>query len=216
MGIFKILGCVALGVGAVAAAPFTGGGSVLGAASLAASLAGTGTVAAAAAAGVAGGVAGAVWDDTEEESRRTERKEAHEGGFNQGVKQGNIETTDKFLAMLMKNDNYRIGIFALAVCVANKDNDFSEAERREIECYLGRPDSPVNKNVRDKFKEIYENVPSFTTIKAEYLDVFTNADLEELNGFVMAIIEADGKISVEEEKFIAHTWGPYLQERGIA
>gem|GEM_PF-4250570 len=30
MGLFKILGFAALGVGAVAAAPFTGGGSLLG------------------------------------------------------------------------------------------------------------------------------------------------------------------------------------------
>ena len=48
-----ILGAV-LGVGAVAAAPFTGGGSVLGAATLAGSLSGLGTGLAAATAGVVG------------------------------------------------------------------------------------------------------------------------------------------------------------------
>ena len=48
-----ILGAV-LGVGAVAAAPFTGGGSVLGAATLAGSLSGFGTGLAAATAGVVG------------------------------------------------------------------------------------------------------------------------------------------------------------------
>lgn len=48
-----ILGAI-LGVGAVAAAPFTGGGSVLGAATLAGSLSGLGTGLAAATAGVVG------------------------------------------------------------------------------------------------------------------------------------------------------------------
>ena len=42
MGLFKVLLGVGLGVGAVAAAPFTGGGSIFGAASLAGSLAGAG------------------------------------------------------------------------------------------------------------------------------------------------------------------------------
>ena len=42
MGLFKVLLGVGLGVGAVAAAPFTGGGSIFGAASLAGSLAGVG------------------------------------------------------------------------------------------------------------------------------------------------------------------------------
>ena len=50
MGWGKILGLAALGVGAIAAAPFTGGGSILGAATLAGSLAGAGTIAAAGAA----------------------------------------------------------------------------------------------------------------------------------------------------------------------
>lgn len=45
MGFFKMLGGVAIGVGAVAAAPFTGGGSVLGAATLLGSMAGAGTIA---------------------------------------------------------------------------------------------------------------------------------------------------------------------------
>ena len=49
MGIGKILGYTVggavLGVGAVAAAPFTGGGSILGAISLATSLAGAGAIA---------------------------------------------------------------------------------------------------------------------------------------------------------------------------
>ena len=44
MSFWKILGGAVLGVGAIAAAPFTGGGSILGAATLASSLAGVGIV----------------------------------------------------------------------------------------------------------------------------------------------------------------------------
>ena len=59
MSFWKILAGAAIGVGAVAAAPFTGGGSVLGAATLVASLSGAGTAAAAVGAGVVGGAVGA-------------------------------------------------------------------------------------------------------------------------------------------------------------
>ena len=45
MGLFKVLGGVAIGVGAIAAAPFTGGGSILGAATLVGSLTGAGALA---------------------------------------------------------------------------------------------------------------------------------------------------------------------------
>ncbi|MFA0570473.1 hypothetical protein [Vibrio gallaecicus] len=48
MSFWKMLGGAAIGVGAIAAAPFTGGGSLLGAATLAGSLAGSATVAVAA------------------------------------------------------------------------------------------------------------------------------------------------------------------------
>ncbi len=60
-----ILGA-ALGVGAIAAAPFTGGGSVLGAATLASSLSGIGTGLAAATAGVVGAAVADGMADEEE------------------------------------------------------------------------------------------------------------------------------------------------------
>jgi len=74
MGWGKILGLAALGVGAVAAAPFTGGGSILAATGAAASLAGAGTVAAAVGAGAAGAAAGAIMSENEEEEQRQERR----------------------------------------------------------------------------------------------------------------------------------------------
>ena len=60
-----VLGAV-LGVGAIAAAPFTGGGSVLGAATLAGSLSGIGTGLAAATAGLVGAAVADGMADEEE------------------------------------------------------------------------------------------------------------------------------------------------------
>lgn len=72
MKLFKIFGGIVVGVAAVAAAPFTGGGSLLaGAAAL-----GLGTAAAVAGAvgaGVVGGVLGSLWDDDDNNSE-TKRK----------------------------------------------------------------------------------------------------------------------------------------------
>ena len=73
MGFGKILGLAVLGVGAIAAAPFTGGGSILGAATIAGSLAGAGTIAAAAGAGAVGAGVGYALSRKEEE----EEQEAH-------------------------------------------------------------------------------------------------------------------------------------------
>ncbi len=82
MGWGKILGMAALGVGAVAAAPFTGGGSILAATGAAASLAGAGTVATAVGVGAAGAVAGAAMSDNEEEEKRESRRAREEAEEN--------------------------------------------------------------------------------------------------------------------------------------
>ena len=68
MSFWKIAAGAAVGVGAIAAAPFTGGGSILGAVTLAGSLAGGGTIAAATVAGVAGASAGYAMSDKDEKS----------------------------------------------------------------------------------------------------------------------------------------------------
>lgn len=82
MGLGKILaytvGGVALGVGAVAAAPFTGGGSLFGAATLAGSLMGAGTIAAAAGTAAVAGGAGAYVARKENEEDEKSNQELEE------------------------------------------------------------------------------------------------------------------------------------------
>jgi len=88
-----ILGGVVVGVGAVAAAPFTGGGSVLGAVTLAASLSGgAGTVAAIAGSVVVGGAAGGYAGHLSEESENVATK----NGINEGEKNAKAEYAIKF------------------------------------------------------------------------------------------------------------------------
>ena len=70
----KVLAGALIGVGAVAAAPFTGGGSLLGAATLAGSLTGAGAVAAGA--GAVGAAVGAAVADSDETERQAENRRA--------------------------------------------------------------------------------------------------------------------------------------------
>lgn len=78
MGFGKILGLAALGIGAIAAAPFTGGGSILGAATIAGSLAGAGTIAAAAGAGAVGAGVGYALSRKEEEEEQAKNEKIAE------------------------------------------------------------------------------------------------------------------------------------------
>lgn len=72
----KILAGSTVGVGAVAAAPFTGGGSLLGGASLIASLSGAGTIAAAIGAGTVGGLVGAAVAEDDENKMEQAKEQA--------------------------------------------------------------------------------------------------------------------------------------------
>lgn len=209
MGLFKILGCMVVGVGAVAAAPFTGGGSLLGAATLAEAL----TVGTAVAGGAAGAVVGAAASDMDEDDRRNERQAAHENGFSEGIKKGNSETAKKFATILEKNDTIRIGAFALACYVANKDNDFSEEEKQAIERYFGRPDGITNRNVATELQDICRRTPSFDEIKSNYLDHFNLDDLVTMDEFINELVLIDQKISPEEKSFLEDEWEPYLKQR---
>ena len=200
----KTLFAVTFGVAAV---PFTGG------ASLATVALSTGTTAAlgAAAAGTAVVVGKYAKKKIHDEPINKARKE----GFSHGVRKGNIATAKKFAKRMAADDNLKIGVFALAVYVANKDKAMSEKERAEIERYLGRPDSRVNKTVRDEFKNIYESTPSFPKIRDKYLNGFSKADLEETNLFIMDVINSDNTVSKEEKTFLSRQWNPYLEQRGI-
>ncbi|QFU01812.1 hypothetical protein FIU83_09185 [Halomonas sp. THAF5a] len=201
----KILAGAAVGVGAVAAAPFTGGGSLLGGASVIASLTGAGTVAATVGAGTVGGVVGAAMADSEE----NEKKQIKEKGRAEGRAENAIQIEklanklSQALEKLKSHDEHFKAIVAMeavGVSCAACDGDFSDNEREEIgEFVKGMMAQSIPEEVKEKIQYIYNNPP---TVKEAFLvarDSGMSLDVyEDLIRFVM---EIDG-VKPEEDAFV--------------
>lgn len=221
MGFFKVLGGVALGVGAVAAAPFTGGGSLVGAATLAGSLAGAGTVAAAVGAGAAGAAAGYALNEKEEEERRREIEKAREDTRKaadivwkeeitklkkehqetitewqnefQGIKQGTHEHYD-FCRQVT-------AMFGIGVAVAYADGEFSQAEEDEMDNFiLGASAAALPRETVEAITLLKTNPPAFDTAieKAKAANVKSML----VDAIINLIAKADDEITPEEQNFI--------------
>ncbi|WP_051543488.1 hypothetical protein [Thiothrix lacustris] len=204
----KILTGVVVGVGAVAAAPFTGGGSLLGGASLIASLSGAGTIAAALGAGAVGGVVGAAVADSDdnEKKRIKDQGRAEEKAENSARIKKLENKLSQALEKLKSHDEHFKAIIAMeavGVACAACDGDFSDNEREEIgEFVKGMIAQSIPMDVKAQIQSIYDNPP---TVEEAYLlakDSGMSLDLyEDLIRFVMQI---DG-IKPEEEAFV-HAW----------
>lgn len=201
----KILAGAAIGVGAVAAAPFTGGGSILGAASIIGSLAGAGTVTTAVGVGALGGVVGAAMAESEEK----ERNQLKESGRAEGLAH-NKKRIDKLesqlsgaLEKLKSHDEHFSAIIAMeavGVACAACDNDFSQNEREEIgEFVKGMMAQNIPAEVKEKIHSIYENPP--TVKEAFTLAKRSGMPLEVYEDLIRFVMEIDG-IKPEEEAFI--------------
>lgn len=200
MGIGKILGFAALGIGAVAAAPFTGGGSLFGAASLAVSLAGAGAVAAGA--GAVGAAAGYAMSRKEEEEEAAKDKKIAESNkkadkFEEGFKKA-IEQFqgDK------EYFNYIIGATALGISMANADGEISPEEAQEIEEFVGGiASSNYPAHVKEAIENLYEVKPNFNTAMT-YLEKINPSNYESLKILLELIVMADGIRHEKEEAFL--------------
>jgi hypothetical protein len=201
----KILAGVAVGVGAVAAAPFTGGGSLLGGASVIASLTGAGTIAAAAGAGAVGGVVGAAMADSE----KNEKKQIKEEGRAEGLAENAIQIEklanklSQALEKLKSHDEHFKAIIAMeavgAACAAC-DGDFSDNEREEIgEFVKGMIAQSIPKDVKEKIQDIYDNPP--TVKEAFLLAKDSGMSLDVYEDLIRFVMEIDG-IKPEEEAFV--------------
>lgn len=155
MSFWKILGGAVIGVGAIAAAPFTGGGSLLGAATLASSLAGAGTIAAAVGAGAVGAAAGAYLDD-EDDIRDEGRRE----GYLEG-KAASALTVDLIKQQLYASEKPYLDVLAMeaiAVAAAFCDGTVCERERTEIEELIsGLSRSTLPDDVKAQISDLYDN-----------------------------------------------------------
>lgn len=204
----KILTGVAVGIGAVAAAPFTGGGSLLGGASLIASLSGAGTIAAAVGAGAVGGVVGAAVADSDEK----EKSEIKKQGIAEGRAENSLEIEKlsskltQALEKLKSHDEHFKAIIAMeavGVSCAACDGDFSDIEKEEIgEFVKGMISQNIPKDVKEKIQSIYDNPP--TVEEAFLLAKNTGMPLDVYDDLIKFVMEIDG-IQPEERAFV-YAW----------
>jgi len=202
MGFGKILGLAALGVGAIAAAPFTGGGSILAATAAGASLAGAGTIAAAATAGAVGAAAGVAMSrkEEEEENKRNEevaklnkKAEKYEAAFKKAISefQGDKEYF-----------NYIIASTAIGMAVANADGEIADEELLEINEFVGGvASSNYPQHVKTSITTLRDNPPTFNE-SIRYLEKVKSSNYESIKDLIEIVIEADGKIHEKEQAFL--------------
>ena len=215
MQLGKVLLGVAVGIGAVAVAPITGGGSVLAAGvSLTGSLAGAG--AATAGAAVVGGGIGAAAGSKDEDNRREERQQAKEQGFRDGKVEGEAATKKKVNGVmndLKKRDNYLIALTALCYAAANCDGKITEEELDELDYNLNyiKDNAALSAPLKGFLTKIKNRKDSFDKItkKLDRLDV---SDLPKFTEIVDNIIEADGVLAPEEIAF-KKQWIAYCEQR---
>jgi uncharacterized tellurite resistance protein B-like protein len=192
----KVLGFAALGVVAVAAAPFTGGGSIAGAATLASSLAGAEAIAVGAA--VAGGAIGAAKARKEEEKNEkiaelSKKADKYEKALKEAIK--------KF-----KGDkeyfNYILASTAAGISIANADGDISSKEREELEEFIGgMANSNYPQHIKDEITKLYNKPPSLNTA-IEYLKKVHPSNFDGIKDMLELVMEADGHCHEEEISFL--------------
>lgn len=210
MSFWKILGGAALGVGAVAAAPFTGGGSLLGAATLAGSLAGAGAIAAGA--GTVGAAAGAAYSS--HEAKKAQKQKQND--FNAGKRQAETENAiameklkQEIINLLNENvqrEQFIICSFAVGICCANADGNICDNEKEELEILvagIGMSDT-LAKTTKDKIEEMYITPPNLNSVWALINEHGLNEKkhLDIYNQIINYIVEVDGNKCDSEKEFI--------------
>lgn len=210
MGLGKILTYAVVGVGAVAAAPFTGGGSLLAAGvSLGASLAGAGTIAAAAGAGIAGaGIAVATSREGELEEKEEKIKKQEKELAKLSLQQEEVRKNLADYAARTKDTaeyfNCLCGIMAFGVAIARVDDGkIDEYERRELEEFLcGTTAKLLPQHVREKMEEIY-NDKSLTFDKAQgFLPAINQESREIIKKALYTIAYSNSSFHENQRKFI--------------
>ena len=202
MGIGKVLaytaGGVVLGVGAVAAAPFTGGGSIFAAVGLGSSLMGAGTIAAAAGTAAVAGGAGAYMARKENEEDEKLNQELAE----QKLRADKLEEGIKKALITFQGDreyfNYIIGLTAIGLAMANADGEIAPEETRELEEFIGGiANSNYPSYVKQAINDLYENVPNLMTAM-KFISKINPDNYETIRDLIEVVMMAD-KISHKKE-----------------
>lgn len=213
--ILKVIGCAAVGVGAVAAAPFTGGGSVLGAATLMSSLAGAGV--AAAGAGAVGAATGVALSNADEEEIRSAENRGEKNAKNKAETEAQSKYKQqldkltvqikKMLADTAKREQFLVTAFAVGFCAANADGEICDDERAELDVLvagIGKSDK-LSETTRKQVESLYDNPPTLNDVWALIkAHGFNDTEHLELFSFIIeSIAEADGETCEKEKDWIA-------------
>ncbi|MCG8796681.1 TerB family tellurite resistance protein [Tenacibaculum finnmarkense] len=204
----KILGGILLGVGAIAAAPFTGGGSLFAAGvSLSAALGG-GALAIGAAA--VGGVAGAVIGEKEKE----DIKESNKNHFKEGTVAGGNKVKEKFSSILKTQkdrDELVLISMKLGVYISKIDNIIHHKELKELNklCFFINQNPSTPKFIKDEVDNILNRNIEFNEIQYE-VNKFLNRKSDDdkkktlvfFDKLIKTIVEADNHSHPKEIEFM--------------
>lgn len=216
MGLGKILLGAAVGVGAVAAAPFTGGGSILAGVSAIGSLAGAGTIAAAAGAAAVGAAAGSVASDAEKEKVNAAKTKGRKEGMIAAKKE-----YDKKLAPYYEMEKRLLNLYALGMCVAACDGNIDEREELELREYLEGEKGNLRNICIEEGDLLSETEKKILSVRQQVLNkelvfkdmaksLIKNAKSEEtkietiktIDAVVEIVVEADDVVDPAEEALV--------------
>lgn len=197
MSFGKVLGFAALGVGAVAAAPFTGGGSLFGAATLASSLAGAGAIATAAGAGTAGAAAGYAMS-------KKHKQEIDEKNEELAKMKMELEKLKESLSVLNSDKdffNFILAATAVGLATANADGIITEDERVDINEFVGGiGNSQYPEHVKETLMELEQTTPNLGTVM-KYLEKIPPESIKSLEELIEIVIMSDGEEHESEKEF---------------
>lgn len=202
MGFWKVFASAAIGVGAVATAPFTGGGSILGAARVLASINGAKAVAV----GIGAGV--------EMVKKNSERKynQAKEEGYRLAKAEHSLEMDQlkeqfsEMMSDIAKREQFIVTAFALGISCAYADGNVCKTEMDELdELLTGIGTSELlSSSTKEQIMTMRMYPPNLGTvwemIKRNNFD--TPKHLSMFSTVVEFVVHADEIETPEEREFI--------------
>ncbi|CAO3405473.1 hypothetical protein [Azospirillum palustre] len=211
-------GGAVIGVGAIAAAPFTGGGSVLGGVSLLTSLASAVAVTSATAAGVVG--AGAVATLSETASKSAERA-AFDNGMEKGkaeaaVRMQELQAAVERAAALHADQKtlhaFYVNVAAVGFAMAGCDGTVTTAEKECIkEFIVGVSKQLFPKDIQEIMDTLYLTPPDFDGAML-YAERLGRGNWGIIDGILTVVGEADGDGNEHERDFLLR-WVDYKAVR---
>jgi tellurite resistance protein len=212
------LGAV-VGVGAIAAVPFTGGGSLLGGASLISSLAGATAIASATGAAVTGAVVSAKLTSIEDQNtKEIARKEGEAQAKAVHTKElmRLKETIEQTLKDSTKHFDDILALVSVATAVANADSEICNQERHEIMMFIsGKSAGSLPRSLVESIQKLFLNPISLeeafevavnSGIKMEVFDEVITVTIhanDELHDSEMAFIESWNRLKSNKSSLIS-------------